>query len=111
MTEPELAKPEPIEPTPPKPGDFYYHYKHNPELDLTNFCYMVIGTAIHTETEEILIIYKPVYRTDFLKEKRADFFARPLAMFLEKVVIDGVSTSRFSKITDSKIIQIIKNKT
>ena len=75
MTEPELAKPEPIEPTPPKAGDFYYHYKHNPELDLMNFCYMVIGTAIHTETEEILIIYKPVYRTDFLKEKRADFFA------------------------------------
>ena len=111
MSKLELTNPELIKPATPKTGEFYYHYKHNPELDLTNFCYLVIGTAVHTETEEVLIIYKPLYWTDFLKEKRADFFARTLSMFLEKVEVDGFLVPRFAKITDPKIIQAIQNET
>lgn len=48
----------------------YRHFKGN--------WYVVEGTATHTETEELLVIYSPEGR-----EKR--LFARPLSMFLEAV--------------------------
>ncbi|MDB5264688.1 MAG: hypothetical protein JWN64_259 [Parcubacteria group bacterium] len=53
------------------PG-LYYHFKH-PEQH-----YEVLGTAMHTETEEELVIYKALYAEGKL-------YARPVSMFLEEV--------------------------
>lgn len=56
----------------PAPG-IYHHFK-DPEK-----FYEVLGTAFHTETEEDLVLYKPLYETD------KQFFVRPVAMFMEAV--------------------------
>lgn len=56
----------------PVPG-IYHHFK-DPSKH-----YEVLGTAFHTETEEDLVLYKPLYETD------KEFFVRPVAMFLEEV--------------------------
>jgi hypothetical protein len=51
----------------------YRHYK-NKKL------YEVQNVARHTETEEWVVIYKPLYKSDF-----ADLDVRPYEMFFEKV--------------------------
>ena len=50
----------------------YQHYKN---LKL----YEVLDIALHTETEEILVIYRPLYKSEY------KLFARPYKMFFEKV--------------------------
>lgn len=57
---------------PPAPG-IYHHFKDPEKL------YEVLGIAFHTETEEDLVLYKPLYETD------KTFFVRPVAMFMEQV--------------------------
>ena len=54
------------------PG-IYYHFKD----PLRH--YEVLGVALHTETEEPMVVYKPLYETD------QELFVRPLPMFLENV--------------------------
>lgn len=68
------------------PG-IYQHYK-NPDHR-----YRVIGVALHSETFEELVIYEALY-----DNPKSKFWARPLPMFLEKVVVDGKKVSRFSYI-------------
>lgn len=58
----------------------YQHYKGGK--------YEVIGVAKHSETGEELVIYRAQHG-----EKQ--IWARPLAMFLEKVEIDGKKMPRF----------------
>lgn len=60
----------------------YRHYKGN--------YYEVIETARHSETEEIMVVYRCQYG-DF------SLWVRPLEMFLETVVIDGREVPRFEK--------------
>lgn len=54
----------------PKPGEVYRHFK--------NGWYKVMGIALHTETEERLVIYQS------LAGDRG-IFARPVSSFLEEV--------------------------
>ncbi len=63
----------------------YRHYKGND--------YQVIGVAGHTETEERLVVYKALYG-------EMGLWVRPLSMFIEQVVIDGVSRPRFEFIKE-----------
>ena len=63
----------------PTPGT-YRHFKGN--------LYKVIGTATHSETLETLVVYQPLYGEGKL-------WVRPLASFLEKVVVDGKEVGRF----------------
>lgn len=63
-----------------KPGR-YRHYKGN--------FYQVIGTARHSETEESLVVYRPLYGEGAL-------WVRPEGMFCETVLSDGVAVPRFS---------------
>jgi hypothetical protein len=53
--------------------------------------YEVLHTAKHSETEEVLVIYRPLYG-----EK--ELWARPLSMFLETITRDGEQMTRFQKI-------------
>ncbi|MEY3783933.1 MAG: hypothetical protein RLZZ230_255 [Candidatus Parcubacteria bacterium] len=83
-------------------GDFYYHYKHNPEGEINNFAYGIIGTALHTETENLFIIYKPLYQTEH------KLFARPHELFTGAVILDDVEIPRFSQIFDPNVISKLK---
>lgn len=60
----------------------YRHYKGN--------FYQVIGTARHSETDEMLVVYRPLYGEGGL-------WVRPEAMFLEMVNADGGTVPRFSR--------------
>ena len=62
-----------------KPG-LYKHYKGN--------FYTVIGLAMHSETEEMMVIYQP-------KKEGATLWVRPEKMFNELIEIDGKSVPRF----------------
>lgn len=72
------------EPPGPAPGR-YRHYKGGE--------YTVIGLAIHSESGEWMVVYRPEYG-----EKR--MWVRPLAMFLENIVVDGVTVPRFTRVAD-----------
>ena len=63
-------------------------YKHGKSGKL----YEVIGLALETEAEELLVIYRPLYENEY------KLFARPASMFTETVVLDGKSVPRFQKI-------------
>ncbi|AJE02237.1 DUF1653 domain-containing protein [Geobacter pickeringii] len=67
----------------PTPG-LYRHYKGGE--------YRVIGTARHSETDELLVVYRCLYDNDSL-------WVRPLAMFMETVVVDGAELPRFRPVT------------
>ena len=61
----------------------YRHYKGGE--------YEVIGVARHSETLEELVLYKALYDNGSL-------WVRPLEMFLENVIVDGVEKPRFEKV-------------
>ena len=70
-------------PSEPRPGR-YRHYKGKD--------YQVVGLARHSETEEILVVYKLLYG-DF------SLWVRPAAMFVETVTLsDGAVVPRFAYI-------------
>lgn len=57
--------------------------------------YEVIGVALHSETLEPLVIYRPLYMSD------AEYFTRPYDMFFETIVVAGQPLPRFEKISDA----------
>ncbi|KLT72355.1 hypothetical protein PL75_08825 [Neisseria arctica] len=63
-----------------RPG-IYRHYKGQ--------LYEVIGTARHSENEEIMVIYRALYGEYGL-------WIRPLAMFAENITHEGLVTPRFA---------------
>ena len=58
----------------PQPG-FYYHYKHRPDGQISNYAYEVIGIGYHTEDdarpgEEYFVIYRPLYNSSVYNNSR-----------------------------------------
>ncbi len=70
-----------------KPG-IYRHYK--------GYDYQVIGSARHSENEEALVLYHPLYGN----ESDREYWVRPLAMFTETVSLDGREVPRFAPVSD-----------
>ena len=68
-----------------KPGK----YKHFRGGD-----YQVIDVAIHSETEELMVVYLPLYGDN------PEVWVRPLSMFDEVIVRDGVQLKRFKKVVN-----------
>ena len=62
-----------------RPGR-YRHYKGND--------YEVIGIARNSETEEEMVVYRKLYGD-------CSLWVRPLAMFMEDVIVDGQTRQRF----------------
>ena len=62
------------------PQGIYRHYKGN--------LYQVLHTAKHSETEEVLVVYRCLYG-------EYDVGVRPLDMFVETVEVDGKQVYRF----------------
>lgn len=63
----------------------YKHYKGG--------LYEVLGLATHSETLEIMVLYKATY----LPEGK-NLWVRPLTMFTETIKVDGNTVKRFEKI-------------
>lgn len=82
---------------------FYRHYKHDPSKDWNNYHYEVVGIAWHTELDDHLVLYRPLYG-DSAYLKGADLAARPLAMWVDNVTKDGKTFPRFVQITDPDLI-------
>ena len=61
----------------------YRHYK--------GVEYEVLAVARHSETLEPLVVYRPLYND-------SGWWVRPFAMFVERVVIDGVEQPRFARL-------------
>lgn len=68
----------------------YEHYKSTPR---DRRYYQVIGFARHTETEEIVAVYIPLYVIPEHKGLRLQ--VRPLDMFMEEVEYNGKTMPRF----------------
>ena len=66
-----------------KPGSRYRHYKGGE--------YLVLYLAKHTETGEDLVIYQALYGEQGI-------WARPLAMFLERAMVEGKPLERFTEL-------------
>ena len=62
----------------------YKHYKGN--------LYQVKDVAKHSETEEWMVIYQPLYGDDSIQH----LWVRPLTMFTELVEIEGQKVPRFA---------------
>ena len=58
----------------------YRHYKGK--------YYEVIDTVRHSETEELLVLYRALYGDEGL-------WVRPFTMFFEDVLLNGVTRKRF----------------
>ncbi len=67
------------------PSGVYKHYKGG--------FYEVIGIGKHSETHEVMVIYKDVH-----SEKK--IWVRPMEMWFDEVLVGGVSVFRFVKISD-----------
>ncbi|MEY4563874.1 MAG: hypothetical protein RLZZ618_3151 [Pseudomonadota bacterium] len=74
MNEPELSV------LPPTPTGLYRHYKGGE--------YEVIGVARHSETNEPMVVYRPLYND-------TGWWVRPHGMFFGTLEIDGVVRRRF----------------
>jgi hypothetical protein len=64
----------------PKKGEFYKHFKGT--------IYLVLGYAIHSETQEEMIIYKS-YKVEKV-------WVRPLEMFID---VHSTGVKRFEKVS------------
>lgn len=84
------------------PQGFYYHFKHNPEVSINNYAYWLVGIAKHSENEEFTVIYKPMYKNEWLGE--AELMSRPIEMFTDMVEKPEYSGPRFKLIEDPEII-------
>lgn len=69
-----------LAPLPATPLGRYRHYKGGE--------YQVIGVVRHSETQEPLVLYRPLYNDTGL-------WVRPHAMFFESVEVDGQARGRF----------------
>lgn len=69
----------------------YLHYK-------TSRLYEVIGVALHSETEEEMVIYKALYSCDQFGDQQK--WVRPKKMFVEYVEYNGSRVPRFKAVDE-----------
>ena len=64
----------------------YRHYKGG--------CYEVLGLVRHSETLEVMVLYRALYGEHGL-------WVRPRAMFEGQVQVDGAMVARFARLADA----------
>lgn len=79
------------------PTGIYQHYKQSLRPDgLKGNYYLVLGVARHSETEELFVVYIPLYNNPEYKGPKMT--VRPAEMFFEKVLVNGKKVPRFKYI-------------
>ena len=78
----------------PGQGEIYKHYKGN--------LYQITAVAMHTETEEPMVVYQALYG-------EFKYYTRPLKMFTEQVDIKGKKVNRFTLINFYNTSESIKD--
>ena len=65
-----------------KPGDIVQHFKremlNEEERAASKYLYEIVGVATHSETRELMMVYRPLYDD-------GGMYVRPLEMFLSEV--------------------------
>jgi len=89
---------------------YYYHYKHNPEGEVNNYAYEVIGVGCHTEEDcrdedANMVVYRPLYKEAFVYKAGKLFDLRPLEMWMGEVKTKNGAVSRFSRIIDEAVVK------
>ena len=74
---------------------FYRHYK---STWWSNHTYEIIGIAKHSETEEELVIYKPLFDAESTWLGKAQFAVRPMSMWFDEIEREGIQMKRFTLI-------------
>ena len=81
---------------PPLPHSHWRHYKSTGWTDHT---YEVIGIAKHSETEEDMVVYRPLYDVQVDSWVYGyDFAVRPLSMWYDIVEWNGERIQRFTQL-------------
>lgn len=79
-------------PNAPEPG-IYRHYQ-------TGDLYKVLGSVMHTESSETLVLYEAFKVSEKARQKNPHqmAFARPMDMFMSNVEQDGKQIPRFQRV-------------
>ncbi len=83
-----MSKGDPVPQLPhdaPMAGEIFRHYKGDQ--------YRVTGIALHSNDEEWMVVYEPLYANPAAK-----LFTRPLREWAEMVEWQGVQVARFAKV-------------
>ena len=59
--------------------------------------YQVVGTARHSESLEVMVVYKPLYE---LEQDELETWVRPIEMFFDTKQHEGKTVQRFTFIGD-----------
>lgn len=82
---------------------FYAHYKHDIiDEDIFNYVYEVVGMGRNTEDKTYTVLYRPMYKNDWMLP--ATYQSRPLELFIGNETYNGEVVPRFTRITDPKAI-------
>ena len=100
-----------IPPNRPAPG-FYWHYKHDPSKGPRDYEYYIYEIGFHTEDDcaprdRAMQVYRPLYESAVYTAGRC-YDLRPLGMFYEKAMLDGLPVDRFTPITDEATLAELK---
>jgi hypothetical protein len=97
----------------PEPG-YYYHYKHKADGTINNYAYYIYGVGHHTERDcrpqdKYMQVYRPLYEDAYVYKNGKMFDLRPLYMFYDPAIVNGVSVARFTKITHPAVIAELRS--
>jgi hypothetical protein len=84
-----MSQPSADAPLTPLPATLLGRYRHYKGSE-----YEVIGVARHSETQEPLVVYKPLCDA-------TGWWVRPHAMFFESLAVDGRVQPRFTRVEKS----------
>lgn len=74
-------------------------YRHYKSTWWNNHTYEVIGFAKHSETDEELVIYKPLFDAEKTWLGDAQFAARPAHMRFDIIEYNSIQIPRFTLVT------------
>jgi hypothetical protein len=86
-----------------QPG-FWQHYKRDDTISAEHGRYFVVGVGQHTENEEELVCYFPLYNDEHKGIVRGVLSFRPFSMWHEVVEYKGRDVVRFFKIIDPEVV-------
>ena len=65
--------------------------------------YKMLGTACHSESLEKVVVYQALYGSN-------EIWVRPLDMFFDKIILNGVLVDRFKEITKDEMTCLLQKK-